>query len=75
MHTTSDVQLLDPTQTKNARCFITGVTGAWSSTQNNGTTQPFAEIYLGASNEARLRVSPASGGQRVGAYASCIKLK
>jgi hypothetical protein len=36
VHSTSDVQLLDPVQTKNARCFITGVTGAWSST---GTTR------------------------------------
>ena len=75
VHTTSDVQLLDPVQTKNARCFITGVTGAWSSTRNNATIQPFAEIYLGASQEARLRVSPTSGGDQVGAYASCIKLK
>jgi hypothetical protein len=75
VHTTSDVQLLDPTQTKNARCFITGVTGAWSSTSNNATVQPYAEIYFGAANEARLRVSPTSGTDRVGAYASCIKLK
>ena len=75
VHTTSDVQLLDPAQTKNARCFITGVTGAWSSTRNNATVQPYAEIYFGASKEARLRVSPSSGGDRVGAYASCIQLK
>ncbi len=75
VHTTSDVQLLDPAQTKNARCFITGVTGAWSSTRNNATVQPFAEIYFGASQEARLRVSPGSGADRVGAYASCIQLK
>jgi hypothetical protein len=69
------VQLLDPAQTKNARCFITGVTGGWSSTRNNATIQPFAQIYFGASNEARLHVSPTSGGDQVGAYASCIKLK
>jgi len=75
VHTTSDVQLLTPAQTRNARCFITGVTGAWSSTRNNATVQPFAEIYYGASNEARLRVSPTSGDDRVGAYASCIQLK
>jgi hypothetical protein len=75
VHTTSDVQLLDPVQTKNGRCFITGVTGAWSSTRNNATIQPFAEIYFGASNETRLHVSPTSGGDRVGAYASCIQLK
>ena len=73
--TTSDVQLLDPAQTRNARCFITGVTGAWSSTRDNATVQPFAEIYFGASQEARLRVSPSSGADRVGAYASCIQLK
>jgi hypothetical protein len=75
VHTTSDVQLLDPAQTKNARCFITGVTGAWSSTRNNATIQPFAEIYFGPSSETRLRVSPTSGNDRVGAYASCIQLK
>jgi hypothetical protein len=75
VHTTSDVQLLTPAQTQNARCFITGVTGAWSSTRNNATVQPFAEIYYGASNEARLRVSPTSGDDRVGAFASCIQLK
>ena len=75
IHSTSDVQLLDPVQTKNARCFITGVTGAWSSTRNNATIQPFAEIYLGAGQEARLRVSPANAVDQVGAYASCIQLK
>ncbi len=75
VHTTSDVQLLDPAQTKNARCFITGVTGAWSSTRNGATLQPYAEIYLGTSKEARLHVSPSSGPDRVGAYASCIRLK
>jgi len=75
VYTTSDVQLLDPVQTKNARCFITGVTGGWSSTRNNATVQPYAQIYLGASQEARLHVSPTSGNDRVGAYASCIQLK
>jgi hypothetical protein len=75
VHTTSDVQLLDPVQTKNARCFITGVTGAWSSTRNNATVQPFAEIYYGASQEARLRVSPTGSADQVTAYASCVKLK
>jgi hypothetical protein len=75
IHTTSDMQLLDPAQTKNARCFISGVTGAWSSTRNNATIQPYAEIYFGANQEARLHVSPTSGDDRVGAYASCIKLK
>jgi hypothetical protein len=75
VHSTSDVQLLDPAQTANARCFITGVTGAWSSTRNNATIQPFAEIYLGASNEARLKVSPVNAVDQVGAYASCIQLK
>ena len=75
VQTTTDVQLLDPVQTKNARCFITGVTGGWSSTSNNATVQPFAEIYYGPSQEARLRVSPTGGNVRVTAYASCIKLK
>jgi len=73
--TTTDVQLVDAATSKNARCFITGVTGGWSSTRNNATLQPFAEIYLGPGGETRLRVSPTDGPDRVTAYASCIKLK
>jgi hypothetical protein len=75
VYTTSDVQLLDPVQTKNARCFITGVTGAWSSTRKMATEQPYAQIYFGASQETRLHVSPTAGEDRVGAFASCIQLK
>jgi hypothetical protein len=75
VYTTSDVQLVPAAQSKNVRCFITGVTGAWSSTRNNATIQPYAEIYLGGSKETRLRVSPTNGNDRVGAYASCIRLK
>jgi hypothetical protein len=75
VYTTSDVQLVPSAQSKNVRCFITGVTGAWSSTRNNATEQPYAEIYLGASKDTRLHVAPASGGDHVGAYASCLRLK
>jgi hypothetical protein len=72
----SDVQLVPYPQSRDVRCFITGITGAWSSTRNNATEQPFAEIYEGAGKELRLRVSPRGDARdRVGAYASCIQLK
>jgi hypothetical protein len=70
---TSDVQLVAYPQSRDVRCFITGITGAWSSTRNSATIQPFAEIYVGPGKDIRLRVSPASDARdRVGAYASCI---
>jgi hypothetical protein len=72
----SDVQLVPYPQSRTVRCFITGITGAWSSTRNNATVQPFAEIYDGAAKDVRLRVSPAGDSRdRVGAYASCISIK
>jgi hypothetical protein len=72
---TSDVQLVPPAQANNVRCYITGITGAWSSTRNNGTVQPFAEIYKGPTGDVRLRVSPIGENDRVGAFASCIRIK
>jgi hypothetical protein len=72
---TSDAQLVSPAQSDITRCFITGIAGAWSSTRNNGATQPFAEIYRGPTNDMRLRVSPANQADRVGAFASCIRVK
>jgi hypothetical protein len=74
--TSSDVQLVPPAQSHDVRCFITGITGAWSTTRNNATIQPFAEIYTGLTKDIRLRVSPTGGNHDgVGAYASCIRLK
>jgi hypothetical protein len=73
----SDVLLVPPSQSHNVRCFITGITGAWSSTRNNATLQPYAEIYTGPMKDIRLRVFPTSLGSppdSVGAYASCIRL-
>jgi hypothetical protein len=72
---TSDVQLVSPAQSDTARCFITGIAGAWSSTRNDGATQPFAEIYKGPTNDLRLRVSPDTQADRTGAFASCIQVK
>jgi len=72
---TSDVQLVSPAQANNVRCYITGINGAWSSTRNNGAVQPFAEIYKGPTNDIRLRIFPPGENDRVGAYASCIRLK
>jgi hypothetical protein len=74
--TNSNTQLVAFPDSKNVRCFISGLAGAWSSTRNNGFQQPFAEIYTGGANELRLNVAPGEVGQdRVGAYASCIRLK
>jgi hypothetical protein len=70
-----DVQLVSAAQAGNVRCYITGIAGAWSSTRDDGKVQPFAEIYKGGGGELRLRVSPADGKDRVGAFASCIKVK
>lgn len=72
---TSDVQLVPPAQANNVRCYVTGITGAWSSTRNSGKVQPFAEIYKGPTGDVRLRVSPTDENDRVGAYASCIRIK
>jgi hypothetical protein len=72
---TSDVQLVTPAQAKNVRCYITGLTGAWSSTRDGGKVQPFAKIYSGATGDVRLRVWPTEGQDRVGAYASCLRVK
>jgi hypothetical protein len=73
--TSSETQLVDAAQAKNVRCFVSGVTGAWSSTSNNGNSQPFAEIFVGSGKDIRLRVSPTSGAKEAAAYASCFKLK
>ena len=75
VHTTSDTQLAAPADAKNVRCFVSGITGAWSSTQSGGAVQPFAEIYVGPTQDIRIRVAPNTGTDKVGAYASCVKLK
>lgn len=75
VYSTSDVQLVPYPLSHDVRCYITGVTGAWSSTRSGATIQPYAEIYTGPAKDVRLRVSPAGAEDRVGAYASCIRLK
>jgi hypothetical protein len=47
-----------------------------ASLRQRHTQQPFAVIYTGGANDLRLNVVPGDVGQdRVGAYASCIRLK
>lgn len=75
IRSTSDVQLVPSAQADKARCYITGVGGGWSATRNGGATQPFAEIYRGASGDVRLRVDPIDGFDQVEAWASCIRIK
>jgi hypothetical protein len=72
---TDDVELVSAVDAPRARCFLTGIAGAWSTTRSQGAQQPFAEIVRAASGELRLRVWPASGSDRVRAYASCIALR
>jgi len=77
VYTDTDVLLVPSAQAQNARCYITGVSGGWSSTRNGAKEQPYAEIYSGAGKEIRMRVSPTTpqdAKDRVGAFASCIKL-
>jgi hypothetical protein len=78
VYTDTDIELVGFPQSKDARCYITGVSGGWSSTRNAGKDQPFAEIYSGPGKDIRLRVSPTmptEAKDRVGAFASCIRLK
>lgn len=70
---TSDVRLVASPLSRDARCYLTGIRGAWSSTSD---AAPFAEIYEGAEQDLRLRVFPSDGmPDRVGAYASCFRLR
>ncbi|MFZ5637763.1 MAG: hypothetical protein ACOY82_14375 [Pseudomonadota bacterium] len=72
---TDDVELVAAADAPRARCFLTGIAGAWSGARREGAQQPFAEIVAASSGELRLRVWPASGSDRVQAYASCIALR
>ncbi|HEV2834625.1 MAG TPA: hypothetical protein VGW58_04860 [Pyrinomonadaceae bacterium] len=73
--TESDVGLVAYPDSRKVFCFITGVSGAWSSTRSGGALQPFAEIYTGRDDDIRLRVFPSGGVDGVGAYASCIQYR
>lgn len=78
VYTDTDVLLLPAALAPKSRCFITGITGAWSSTRNNETVQPFAEIYTAVNGDIRFRAAPAATGNppdRVGAFASCVQIK
>jgi hypothetical protein len=74
--TASDVQLLPANNTKAQRCFISGLSGAWSTDSLGGTMQPSAKIYVGPNKDIRMLVSPGSSDPKfiVGAYASCMAL-
>jgi hypothetical protein len=71
----SDVRLVAWPESHNVVCFLTGVSGAWSSSRMGGAVQPYAEIYRGVEDDIRLRVRPDNLGDRAGAYASCIKFR
>lgn len=73
-YVSGDVQLLAQTPAKKAACFISGISGAWSSTRSSGTIQPYAKIYDDpVSKSIKMKVWPDSGTDKVGAYATCIK--
>jgi hypothetical protein len=67
-----DIELVAAGIARDARCWITGVSGAWSTTRSGGSVQPFAEIYR-QGGALRLRVQPSIGNSdHVGAWASCV---
>src|SRR5262249_23900135 len=72
--TYSDVELIAAPNAKKHRCFLTGISGDWTATRNNGTVQPYAEIYF-SGQSTRLRVAPTSGNDRVYAEASCVQIQ
>ncbi len=67
--TTSDVELIAAPNAKKHRCFLTGLSGDWT-TEN----QPFAKIYE-SGNSIRLQVSAAGGPTAVSAEASCVQIQ
>lgn len=75
LYTENEIELVPAAQAAQAICYLTGITGAWSSTRDNNTVQPFAEIFKGGAGEIKLRTRPNEGEDRVGAYASCIAVK
>lgn len=77
VYSQDDVLLVASPASKTVRCFITGISGNWSRTQDGGTDEPYAQIYKNLAGDYRLRVSPntlAPLQNRVGAYASCVQL-
>ena len=76
VYTESDVQLVASGSSRYVRCFLTGLSGAWSTSRRGGFDVPRADIYTTNSGEIRLRVSPASSepADHVGAWASCLKI-
>ncbi|WP_257385968.1 hypothetical protein [Tahibacter caeni] len=74
-YTTTDTLLVPAASAKNARCFLTGISGAWSTTRSGGAVVPRAEIYTTPGKDIRLRALPASpDADHVGAWASCIRI-
>ena len=78
---TNDVVILANPAPKVARCFISGISGSWSSSRVNGSqhSEPYAAIYRDTNGAYHLKVGPDDLGSppaadRVGAYASCIQL-
>lgn len=69
----NDVLLASAAQTDKVRCFLTGIEGDW---RGSGTQQqPYAEIYLNAARETRLRVWPVDTAAGIAATASCLELR
>jgi hypothetical protein len=75
VYSSSDAVVLAAAQASKARCFISGISGAWSSTRDDGATQPYAEIYSASNGDIRMRVAPSTGSDNVGAYASCVRVQ
>lgn len=78
--TSSDTQLAPPSLASKVICYLTGVAGNWGYTvpdpsNPGGSIQTSAEIYVGPSNDIRLRVfSPDRVRVPVSASASCLRV-
>jgi hypothetical protein len=72
--TSGDVELIAAPNAKKHRCILTGISGNWSATSNNGTVQPYAEIYT-SDQSTRLRAVPSISTEPVYAEASCIQIQ
>lgn len=69
----ASVSLVDATRANSVRCFVTGITGAWSASLTS--VQPYVAIEPGPAGDIRLFTSPYTGDAAVGATASCINLR
>ncbi|MCU0658501.1 MAG: hypothetical protein MUF64_25555 [Polyangiaceae bacterium] len=78
--TSTDVQLVPSSMANKVICYLTGISGNWGYTvpdpaNPGGSIQAYAEIYVGPSNDIRLKTfSPGVTATPISASASCLKV-